>query len=62
MIIGSKESVPSFEAWSGKKELRCVRWEFQDTSTDGLVKWVALAVSEHYKVRAAQRSHDPSPL
>jgi hypothetical protein len=55
-LMGSKETVPSIAAWSGKKELRRVRWEFQDTSTDGLVKWVALAVSEHYKVRAAQHA------
>ena len=28
-----------------------LRWEFQDTSVDGIVKLVATAVSERYKAK-----------
>lgn len=51
-LMGSKDSVPSVAAWGGGKEIRRVRWEFQDSSMEGIVKWAANAVSEHYRAKA----------
>ena len=43
-LMGSKDKPPSVAAWSGARELKRVRWDFQDTSIEGMVKWAAQVV------------------
>jgi len=51
LLAGGKDSLPSVTIFDGETEIRRLRWEFQDTSVEGIVRLVATAVSERYKAK-----------
>eukprot|EP00960_Hanusia_phi_P055666 763026-Hanusia_phi.AAC.10 len=57
-LMGSKDTVPSIAIWDGEAEVRRVRFQFHDVSVDGMVKFVAQAMRERYKVNNLQDTRD----
>uniref|UniRef100_A0A7S4JUP3 DnaJ homolog subfamily C member 16 n=1 Tax=Guillardia theta TaxID=55529 RepID=A0A7S4JUP3_GUITH len=57
-LMGSKDTVPSIAIWDGATEVRRVRFQFHDVSVDGLIKFVAQAMRERFKVKELKDARD----